>query len=66
MAANEYRGFKGTKFVVTVLTIVLSAIALFVGKLSGELWVAGAVGLAVNYVVGDVRARQIEKTGQTT
>lgn len=59
----EYRGIKGTKFIITAGTILLGTVALFVGVLSGELWVAGVVGLAINYVMGNVKEKAIEKVG---
>lgn len=55
---NEYRGFKSTKFIITSVGMVLSFIGLMVGKLDGALWVAGAIGLAITYVTGDVKSRQ--------
>ena len=58
-AMNDYRGFKSTKFIITGMGILLSFIGLMVGKLDGALWVAGAIGLAVTYVTGDVKSRQM-------
>lgn len=55
---NEYRGWKSTKFIITGMGILLSFVGLLLGKLDGALWVAGAIGLAITYVTGDVKSRQ--------
>lgn len=59
----QEQGLTSTKFIVTIVTIGLGTAALFSGLLSGELWIAGVVGLAVNYVMGNVKSQAIERLG---
>jgi hypothetical protein len=56
---NEYRGVKGTKFQLTLLTLLLGTIALLLGKLSGDSWGIYVVGLVGIYVGGDIASRYI-------
>lgn len=58
---NDYRGFKGTKFQLTVLAFLVGTLMLLLGKITGDLWTWGVLGLVVSYVTGDVASRFAEK-----
>ncbi len=54
---NDYRGIKGTKFQLVVLTLLLGTLMLALGKISGDTWGLSVVGLVASYVLGDVGGR---------
>lgn len=54
---NDYRGMRGTKFQLVLLTLLLGTLMLVLGKIDGEMWTWGVVGLVASYVVGDVGGR---------
>jgi len=54
---HEYRGFKGTKFQLVLLTLLLGTLGLYIGKMDGNAWGMYVVGLVGIYVAGDVGAR---------
>lgn len=57
---NEYRGYKGTKFQLVLLTLIIGTIMLAVGKITGDLWTWGVLGLVASYITGDVTSRFAE------
>ena len=54
---NGYRGAKGTKFQLTLLTLSLGTLMLVLDKVSGEQWTFGVVGMVAAYITGDVAGR---------
>ena len=54
---NDYRGWKGTKAGLTLLTLLLGTVMLAIDKLTGGEWIMGVVGLVGIYVAGDVTSR---------
>ena len=57
---NEYRGYKGTKFQLVLLTLILGTVMLWFGKITGDLWTWGVLGLVASYITGDVTSRFAE------
>ena len=57
---NEYRGFKGTKFQLTLLAFLVGTLMLLLDKITGDLWTWGVLGLVASYVTGDVVSRFAE------
>lgn len=54
---NDYHGFKGTKFRLTLLAFMVGTLMLVLDKITGDLWTWGVLGLVVAYVTGDVASR---------
>ena len=57
---NDYRGYKGTKFQLVLLSLIIGTIMLWFGKITGDLWTWGVLGLIASYVTGDVASRFAE------
>lgn len=57
---NEYRGVSGTKFKLVTAVLVIGTVMLIVGKLTGDQWVTGVIGLVGSYILGDVGGRFAE------
>ena len=56
----NYHGTKGTKFRLTLLAFLVGTLMLLLGKITGELWTWGVLGLVASYVLGDVGSRFAE------
>lgn len=57
---NEYRGARGTKFKLVVAVLVVGTVMLVIGKLTGDQWITGVIGLVGSYILGDVGGRFAE------
>lgn len=55
-----YHGLRGTKFQLVVLAFLTGTGMLLLGKITGDLWTYGVLGLVVTYVAGDVGSRLTE------
>ncbi len=58
---NDYRGFRSTKFVLSIATLLLGTLALFTNHIGETVWGYSVVGLVVAYISGDVGARMSDK-----
>ena len=58
---NDYRGFRSTKFVLCISTLLLGTIGLYTGQIGETVWGYSVVGLVVAYISGDVGARVTDK-----
>lgn len=54
---NDYRGFRSTKFVLVAASLLLGTAMLLMGKITGDLWTWGVLGLVASYITGDVGSR---------
>lgn len=54
---NDYRGFKSTKFFLVFVSLILGSAMLLLGKITGDNWTWGVIGLVAAYVTGDVGSR---------
>lgn len=57
---NEYRGYKGTKFQLVLLTLIIGTVMLWFGKITGDMWTWGVGGIIASYITGDVASRFAE------
>lgn len=57
---NEYRGASGTKFKLVAAVLAIGTVMLAIGKLTGDQWVTGVIGLVTAYILGDVGGRFAE------
>lgn len=61
----RYNGFRSTKLQLVVLAFLVGTLMLVLGKITGDNWTVGVLGLVASYVVGDVGARFASGTAKT-
>ena len=53
----DYKGFKSTRFVLTLLTLVVSTTAFFLGNLAAVAWTDFMVSVLLTYAGSEVGAK---------
>ena len=53
----DYKGFKSTRFVLTLLTLIVSTTAFFLGNLAAVAWIDFMVSVLLTYAGSEVGAK---------